>query len=996
MSSAPSPRRLPRAKPLSASAAPPAAASPAAPQPRPHPASAPGQPALIRADHDPLDPLARVSKQRKKSPLFSAPVLVGLVGGVAVLGLLGWMAMPGLPLSLKLLPIEPQTIEEQTVLFLSPQVEEAEAWRGSLVWKLVEGPEGARIDDSGEVTWKPTEAQGPGRYDITLRVASRGGDLSDEQTFSVEVQEVPRPPLFTRIPDQTVAAGGSLELTVNAADPDIPASEVRYHFSGQPPEAASLDPQTGQLRWQAPAEPSREPITITVRAEKENNPALFAEQSFRVRVVPNTPGRPVETPLIDQLAQQLTAQGAQVRVLRTTRNFLPLRGVPKAMYVDGHRVYALEYPDSATLAADLKQISPDGHAIGGTPQNWRETAHFYRGDRVLVIFDGDDDGVLGRLAQSLGRPLLESSAEPGSVASALPGLPPMPTTPAPTLPADPGTTTTTPEAPYGLDTIRDLHRKNRLVHKTQYATLREIFAKRFELAHQEEIRQAFDGPLLEWLEQNKEIKEELYCALHPEHDRIGAALELFAELHRLHGDKLKTHADLAIAVAVTWDGTPGGVYEYRNHQRRCKAILPEKLVGARENFEYLLNTDSGKYLPWEFLIYVVNHPTPLDERQWAVTNYLPRRQMIGQCYHDCPYDDEMLRTGSAVARLNDKEYTLRNLKVYGGVCAMQADFASRVGKSLGIPAVYVWGESVYNDLHAWVCWVELKAVSASQIQFSLESHGRYRGDKYYVGHLNHPQTGQEITDRQMELELQTVGLNTQAKRQADLIMRAYPELRDAENFSTRDELNFLAAVTRLCPGNTPAWRSIAALSKEGKVDRADVKTVKTAVDQMFATFKNCPDFTWEVFGDLIAFEESLSARISLYEKLVALYVAAGRADLASQAQLVVADLLAEDKRIKAAIEAVIATIRAFPDAGRYVPRLIDKLEQLAGPLEGGPELIDAFWKGYLPVIPKRRGNEPSQYCIRMHERAAEWFTQRQQIELAGAIRSEANRLKQPN
>ena len=54
-------------------------------------------------------------------------------------------------------------------------------------------------------------------------------------------------------------------------------------------------------------------------------------------------------------------------------------------------------------------------------------------------------------------------------------------------------------------------------------------------------------------------------------------------------------------------------------------------------------------------------------------------------------------------------------------------------------------------MHAWVEWVVLKSVGPQKIVFSLESHGRYRGDKYYVGQLNHPQTAAASTDRQMEL-----------------------------------------------------------------------------------------------------------------------------------------------------------------------------------------------------------------------------------------------------
>ena len=82
---------------------------------------------------------------------------------------------------------------------------------------------------------------------------------------------------------------------------------------------------------------------------------------------------------------------------------------------------------------------------------------------------------------------------------------------------------------------------------------------------------------------------------------------------------------------------------------------------------------------------------------------------------------------------------------------MQADYAARVGKSIGVPAEYVRGESNSGGLHAWVMWVELRTVTKTSIVFSLQSHGRYRTDHYYVGTLQDPQTGRRITDRELEI-----------------------------------------------------------------------------------------------------------------------------------------------------------------------------------------------------------------------------------------------------
>ena len=86
-------------------------------------------------------------------------------------------------------------------------------------------------------------------------------------------------------------------------------------------------------------------------------------------------------------------------------------------------------------------------------------------------------------------------------------------------------------------------------------------------------------------------------------------------------------------------------------------------------------------------------------------------------------------------------------------------------------------------MHAWVMWVELLSVNQNQIRFSLESYGRYRGDKYYVGDLRDAQTGEQITDREMERKLRVLGSNPKGKRHADLAVRALDMIDQSEPLS---------------------------------------------------------------------------------------------------------------------------------------------------------------------------------------------------------------------
>ncbi len=165
------------------------------------------------------------------------------------------------------------------------------------------------------------------------------------------------------------------------------------------------------------------------------------------------------------------------------------------------------------------------------------------------------------------------------------------------------------------------------------------------------------------------------------------------ELKEKFPKQIDKYLSLVIATAVVdKPGAASGSYE--GHQRRTHSILPSGLLGAIENFQYLLEAEpvmQGRiqFVPWEFLVHVCNHKTPLVERQWAVANYVPKRVMFGKCYSDVPYDNVMLQTESKVCKLGGKEYSLPNILNFGmRLRPCRRTSPPRVGKSIGVPAEY--------------------------------------------------------------------------------------------------------------------------------------------------------------------------------------------------------------------------------------------------------------------------------------------------------------------
>jgi hypothetical protein len=916
-----------------------------------------------------LAPREEVAARRRRPgrPIHPGLLIGGGLGLLCVvLGIVVSQMSGGKKSALAIKSIPTQEVDELTDLQLTVAVEGAESAKGKLKYSLRNAPQGAQIDPkTGRLTWTPTEKQGPGEYKIIVQVADSGADgAAAERQFTVRVGEVSQPPVIAPIEERAVDSGRNVEIAVKAHDPDDPPQSLRYRLVGTVAAGARIDPKTGQFQWTAQDASPGDAAKFVVQVEKTAHGGLSAKREFSIRVAG------AASP-VDRLVADLRARGATVdRSAGSVPS--PLTGKCQALAVDGELIGAFEYATDAEADRNARQVTDDAVAKFGTGVDGRPLGRLFQTGRLVVFCAAKSETLRQHLAAVAGQPLVLARAEkpvPKPLDDKPAGPKPKPEGP----PDDP--------AQKSDEAILALYESGKSLNRKEYPTLRKIYADRFEAQHADQIKQAYAGDhekMSQWLGEHADIKEELYTAIDPKLDNVLRSLQLFHELKTKFPDAIGPFAELAIAVAVTWDNERG-VYDYRGHQTRTRSKMPEGQLAAIENFQYVVGADKvtqmyGQLLPWEFLVHVVNHTTPLAERQWAVAGYGGRRIMYGKCYQDVPYDTQMLNTNGKTVKLDGKDYTLANLRQLGGVCAMQADYAARVGKSMGIPAEYVHGESSFGELHAWVMWVDLKAPpSRGSILFSLESHGRYRGDHYYVGGLQDPKTGQPTTDRQLELRLQTVGYSPVAKRQADLIMAAYPMLRDKTQMDVTGQLMFLNKVIDLSPGNEAAWIALAKMSREGVVTKEHHKAMQLTLRKVFTVFRNCPDFTWQIFDDLVSYMDVPKQRNKLYGELVMLYVNGNRPDLACEAILKYTDYLVKERQQKDAMAILQNTILKFHDEGRYVPKMLDRLEQIDAESQGKGQELLAFYQALLPTIAKKRDDRPSPYCMNMYKRGIERF-----------------------
>jgi hypothetical protein len=536
-------------------------------------------------------------------------------------------------------------------------------------------------------------------------------------------------------------------------------------------------------------------------------------------------------------------------------------------------------------------------------------------------------------------------------------------------------TAAAPAADEALQPILDLHKSGKLFEKSEYKAVRTAAAKVFEARNADAIKDAFGADheaLTAWLDKQKDLKEEFFSAINTQKDDVRRVLEIFHDLWKEDATAVAKYPNLAIAVSVVWDSEKG-VYDYRGHQRRTKSHLPDGYAkyGPKDEFKYHVahaKAVQGKepfnrleVLPWEFQVYFVDHRTPVSERDWAVRNYLAKRPMIGKVYQEIEYDHLMLKTGSKECKLNDHDYTLADIKKYGGVCAMQADFAARVGKSLAVPAAYVGGQSQDLEHHAWVMWVEVKAASATTVNFKLESWGRYRYDNYYTGELADPQTGEEILDRDMERRLSAAATDRVGKRQADLAMTYFQDVAGATNLAPKKKVQYCLSTLQLSAYNEAAWLELARMARQGEIPAESKMFVLEQADWLVRRFAQYPDFSWKVAGDLLTIQKDALLRNKFYEALAVVYEKANRPDLACEARLKWAEFLGEEKKWSIAATGLKQTIIKFPDEGRYVPKMLEKLKESCGQFNGGKEYLAKAYLELMRKVNPKRGDEVTKY-----------------------------------
>ena len=209
-----------------------------------------------------------------------------------------WVGEGAVPLRLE--PIPDQVIDEERAWSYPLQLVSTLPL-DRIRFRLENAPEGVAVDPvHGNITWMPSESQGPARYvwDV-IAYDTQGTVPAYRATMQVDVREVNRPPALLPWDRVRLMEQQRLLVSLTATDPDLPRNTLAWEMLDVLPMGMLWNPQTGSIDWTPQESDGPALLSLRVRVHDQGVPDRYDEQTLTIEVMERN-----EAPVLDPIPDQ--------------------------------------------------------------------------------------------------------------------------------------------------------------------------------------------------------------------------------------------------------------------------------------------------------------------------------------------------------------------------------------------------------------------------------------------------------------------------------------------------------------------------------------------------------------------------------------------------------------------------------------------------------------------------------------------------------------------
>ena len=148
-----------------------------------------------------------------------------------------------------------------------------------LTYGLVRGPKGLTVSEDGQVSWSPSEEQGPSTNTILVRVTDSGSpSFSTTNAFVIYVTEANTAPTFSSIYNRSFSETSTLNLPLIGRDADLPAQKLTFALVSGPQGLTMTD--AGVIAWKPTEDQGPSTHTIVVKVTDNASTPLSTITNF--------------------------------------------------------------------------------------------------------------------------------------------------------------------------------------------------------------------------------------------------------------------------------------------------------------------------------------------------------------------------------------------------------------------------------------------------------------------------------------------------------------------------------------------------------------------------------------------------------------------------------------------------------------------------------------------------------------------------------------------